>query len=1197
MSARQELNSYVTQLERRLQLSTLSRGTAITVSAALGATIVLAVALSALAFSDGSVTGARLVLFVALALAAVFGLGIPFSRLTRARAARKAEEIFPGFQQRLETFVDKEGDEPFLELLAADALDVARTVSPETVAPNTSLMAWLGVGVASLAVLIWLVAAKPGFLGYGANLLWTGAHTGVAPLTELQVSPGDATVRRNTDQLITAQMPGLLTPQIVLYARYQSAAKWEQVAMQPRSGASGYQFVLTGVPENVEYYVEAGPRRSRHFNIRVVDLPLIKQIKVTYRYPSWTGLKDTSEDSGGDLRALEGTRADLEVVTDRPLTDGLLVLDGGKEVRLSGGAGNHYQGAVPIEQDGAYHVAALDQGQAVRLSEDYFIEARKASPPEVSIARPGGDYRASAIEEVTVGVKAQDEFGLKDLDLHYSVNGGPENTVRLLKQPGDKQASGSSVLALENFKLVPGDLVSVYASAKDARSESHTDMMFIQVDPFEREFSQSQQAGGGGGGGGGGGQRNDPSEISRREKEMIAATFKQQSDKKATAKQAAETAKFLSEAQSTLRNQSLSLSGRLEARDLTQKNREFSVFQQEMTAAAEAMTPAATRLQQQKWQDAVPEEQKALQHLLRAEATFRKIEVAFGAGGGGGGGAGRDLASLFDLELDTEKNQYETQQSASSADQRAQDINEALKKLDELAHRQEQLAAQQRNKSAQGFEQRWQQEMLQREAEQLQHQVEQLAQARQNGSQGSQGSQSSQGSQGAQGQSSADARGRASQQAAQQALDRLRQAQEEMRRAASDPRAASDARLAAERLREASSLLGGMQSQVATGRLGSISKEADRLAAEEKNEADRVSKLKERAAGSSTARDIQQLANDRQRLADDLSNLQQDMRNAARELDAGQRAASGKLREALEGLDESDLETRLQRTADWLRSGIDPNGNGTETQIASSLQRLSDQMRQAQQALVAGGQPQAGTNTAESALNNVERLRRQIEALSGRDAGQRNRGQQGQDGQNQGRENYQTGSLSRNGQSGQQGVQDAQNGRGVDGSAAAGGDTRQTGAGRQTGTLYGNFDTGDNARPGTPRGAPAQQTPAIDTQQAIQQGLNELTQLGRNVANDPEMQRQIQELITAMEHLDLRRFPGNPAMVEELHQRLLSGVDTLELQLRRNLDDKRPGQIRGADSLAVPPGYKDAVADYFRRLSTSTPAKDREKQQ
>src|SRR5262249_60751717 len=110
-----------------------------------------------------------------------------------------------------------------------------------------------------------------------------------------------------------------------------------------------------------------------------------------------------------------------------PLKDGLLVLDGGTQVRLSGGAGNRYQGAVPIEKDGAYHVAALEQGQAVRLSEDYFIEARKANPPTVSIARPSGDYRASPIEEVTVAVKAADEVGLKDLNLHYSVNGWPEH--------------------------------------------------------------------------------------------------------------------------------------------------------------------------------------------------------------------------------------------------------------------------------------------------------------------------------------------------------------------------------------------------------------------------------------------------------------------------------------------------------------------------------------------------------------------------------------------------------------------------------------------------------------------------------------------------------------------------------------------------------------------------------------------------
>ncbi len=62
-------------------------------------------------------------------------------------------------------------------------------------------------------------------------------------------------------------------------------------------------------------------------------------------------------------------------------------------------------------------------------------------------------------------------------------------------------------------------------------------------------------------------------------------------------------------------------------------------------------------------------------------------------------------------------------------------VEDALAKLDALAKRQEDLANQQRNPQ-QSFQERWQQEMLRREAEQLQRQMEQqLAQ----NSQGQQG--------------------------------------------------------------------------------------------------------------------------------------------------------------------------------------------------------------------------------------------------------------------------------------------------------------------------------------------------------------------------------------------------------------------------------------------------------------------------
>ena len=47
--------------------------------------------------------------------------------------------------------------------------------------------------------------------------------------------------------------------------------------------------------------------------------------------------------------------------------------------------------------------------------------------------------------------------------------------------------------------------------------------------------------------------------------------------------------------QAKLRDQAESLAGRLERRELTEQNQEFSDFQKSMEAAAEAMGPAAER--------------------------------------------------------------------------------------------------------------------------------------------------------------------------------------------------------------------------------------------------------------------------------------------------------------------------------------------------------------------------------------------------------------------------------------------------------------------------------------------------------------------------------------------------------------------------------------------------------------------------
>ncbi len=1273
MSNSSELNAYIARLRKRLRLDAWLRGAAVLTGSALGVTLVLVLVLNHFAFPAHGVSVARLLIPVALATAAILGLALPLARLTRAHAVRQTEAAHPGLEQRLTTFEETaaKAGEPFLELLAADTLPRVQAAEPSLLVPDNRLFALGGAALGCVAVLLWLIADGPGFFGYGASLIWTGAKKDAAPLYAIAVKPGNITVRRNSDQLIVAHVSGMRPDKAQLFAHYQSAAGWERVAMQPAPDAgngAAYQFVLAGLPENVEYYVAAGPLVSPHYKVRVVDLPSVRQIRVTYHYPAWTGMKPVAEEHSGDLRAIEGTDAQIEVEMDRPLHDGQLALDDGQVIHLAGGEGNIYRGAIHMEKDGAYHVAATDEGRPVRLSEDYFIATDKANPPQVAIDRPAGDYRASPIEEVTVGVKAADDFGLRDVHLHYSVNGGSDHDVSLLKTPGAKNSDGSTMLPLEDFKLVPGDVIGIYAAARDGHSEARTDIGFIQIDPFEREFSQSQQSGGGGSGG-----SDNQTEISKREKELIAATWKQENDKTATQKDAAAQGRFLSDAQQKLRDQVNALSVRMQSRDISQANEEFTDFDKDMQAAAAAMAPSADKLKATQWKDALPLEQKALQALLRAEATFRQIEVAFGQRGGGGGGGsgdtGRDLASLFDLELDTEKNQYETAQNAAPADQHEKDIEDALEKLDALAKREEDLANQPHDPQ-QSFQERWQQEMLRREAEQLQRQMEQLARNSQQGQQQSSdsgssssdsshaqqssssqgGAQSQGGSQSSRRQAGGQPSGSAQDQSAdrqsndeqavdqrmQEAMSRLQQATDIMKRSDAAQQNANSAREAAERLRDAANLLGRTQQQLASGRLDSLAREAGRLSQEERDQAQRIDKLANRqsdsgsaggkssesksegsdSSGDSATPDLEsmmarlhqrdQLAQERQRLSDDLSKLQSNVRSAAREMAPGQPAVAQKLRDALTEMDESDLDNHVQRTADWLRSGIDPNSNGTESEIAQGLAKLSRQLQQAQSAMGQANPAQPGAEQGDqsAALDRLERLRNQLQAFS-----QPQNGNGAQPGETRDEQRDQpAGSLSRNGQqsgsnsqggrqrgwtsdqpplsrSGPSGGMTAQAGAnpGNRSNGGLGGDTRVGGG--SNGAVWGNFDTGNN----TPR-TRGQQQPApadasgnpADSERFFDQRMRDVNQLRQMVRDDPQAEKDVADLARQMQRLDPSRFPGNPAMVEQMHWEIVNSVDKIELELQR---DGTSSQARTGPPDTVPAGYQEPVADYYRRLS------------
>jgi hypothetical protein len=147
------------------------------------------------------------------------------------------------------------------------------------------------------------------------------------------------------------------------------------------------------------------------------------------------------------------------------------------------------------------------------------------------------------------------------------------------------------------------------------------------------------------------------------------------------------------------------------------------------------------------------------------------------------------------------------------------------------------------------------------------------------------------------------------------------------------------------------------------------------------------------------------------------------------------------------------------------------------------------------------------------------------------------------------------------------------------------GGVRDAGGGAGAGFIDGGWNTGNNGHSARGAATPETGPTPADREKNFDQGLAELQNVRKAVADDPVAKGQVDELIRSMQQLDPRRFPGNPEVVDQLFAEVRSGVDRLELQLGHDPAEDTRSVVRNAESLPVPEGYQDAVAEYYRRLS------------
>ncbi len=1147
MSHHEELLRIIREVRSRWRWKVVLRSATVLVGAAIVAVLAAAYGLERFRFSPTSIIAFRAAVYLLLVGLGWFFLVRPLGRrVSDQQVALYLEEHEPSLQEMLLSAVDVGAPGRAVERTGESA-DLLRQLVKSAVERCHS--ADLGRGLErqslrqSLVALAVIAAVAGAAFGLGPAYLRQGAFAVLVPVMgaeaaspyRIEVTPGSATVARGSDVSIAARLHGFTATEVDLFTRARSSAPFERVPMVAPPDEGRFESTLFRVKESFEYFVQAAGVRSAIFRIEAAALPFVERMEMEFVYPAYTGLAPRVIDQGGDIAVLRGTTVRLRVHSTMKTGAGRIARDGKEMVPLTVNADGTLSGSFQVMGDGLYRVDLADPaGALVAASPQYTIDVLTDEAPSVAFAKPGRDLRATSVDEIYVEAGAADDYGVKQLDLVYAVNGGPERSARLI---GPTPAARAEVAAghtffLEELGLQPGDVVSYYARATDndevsgAKSVT-SDIFFLQIQPFRKDYRAAESQAGGQAAGGAGAEGNDPSALSEQQRRIVSGTFNSVRDRSRVGEEKfRQDIVFLALTQGQLRERAEALAAQIKAR-VAQADPTMIKIAGALEDAAKAMQGAEQRLQARDAKGALPGEQQALANLQRAEEAYRDVRVHMSQerGGGGGGGGGRqsaaaeELANLFQLEMDKLRSQYETVQRSQQQTADAK-VDEMLERLKELARRQEQEAERQRQlaggRQAGASAASARQRQLADETEEAARQLERLSRE--------------------------DDR----QDLGQMARD-LRSAADAMRRAAAsgDSAAFSEARAAAERLSRARDGLEQQRSDWLARNIDSALSRTRRLANEQKSIEAGVRSLDK--AGANRGEQVQQLQQRKEAEAADVADLEKQLDCTAADFRRERPDAARQVQEAADGIRDDRLKEKIRYSRGLVQGAPVDTAAGFEQQIGADIASLESRLRKA-----AGSVNTPAPASRADAMARARGLARGVASMEQR---LRDRDRAGQ------------ASSDRAGQASSSEVGQAS---GLPGDCAGQASRLPDGRVGQASGLPGNDAPGFEPR--------QLQREARDRRAEAQALRRDLQALGVDV-------KDLDAIIGALAALDSTRVYADADEITRLQQKLAETLQRFQFSLRRDLGGADAEQLLLSGADAAPEAYKKQIEEYYRLLA------------
>ena len=338
-----------------------------------------------------------------------------WKKISYEKLAISLEKKTPFFQNHLiNAWQLKESalyPESFIEKLKEKSVNVIQQADPSNAIDLKKLRLYRKIAIFSFLIFVICSIITPKSIKNGfLRMFFATAQIN----SEIKIEPGNCTVEKSSDLKIKVYLED---KKIVPFIEVKTAGRKKE---QLKKGQLHFSYYIPEVNENFSYRIIYGRKKTNWFKVTVLEKTLIKKLRLTYVFPSYTGKSKKKEDKAlSEITSLYGTKITVEAFFNNPVGDTYLIFGNGK-IFLNKGKSKNKVFTFTLNESTLYQFKYYDL-----LTKKYITGPKEKvnvlfdKIPFLEFVIPGKDLQAKSGISIPLKLKIKDDFGLTNLNIRY----------------------------------------------------------------------------------------------------------------------------------------------------------------------------------------------------------------------------------------------------------------------------------------------------------------------------------------------------------------------------------------------------------------------------------------------------------------------------------------------------------------------------------------------------------------------------------------------------------------------------------------------------------------------------------------------------------------------------------------------------------------------------------------------------------